>query len=145
MYWIFANISNGKQRIKINVFIHIFRNLMSKKGIANWATCADRATMYVYSNCSDFLQDDITVANQLLGAQWNRSWRNTVQIDCGHSPFWHEGAKSRSHNAYTSEPIQCTHTYCAYTHCAHSRDILEPSVQGSDIVTKYLPAYFGDR
>jgi len=60
-----------------------------------------------------------------LGAQWNRSWRNTVQIDCGHSPFWHEGAKSRSYNAYTSEPYP--HKHIAHTRTMHSRDILELS------------------
>lgn len=106
-------------------------------------------TMNVRSNCSDFLQDDITVANQLrwkLGeiAPGVIRFKSTVDIRRSDVEAPKADRMRCVHKRTGPNTRYCTHTP-TYIYSMHMRMISLSQARGSGIVAKYLPAYFGDR
>lgn len=79
-----------------------------------------KTTTNVCSNCSDFLENDITMRINYAGSLVNRFWRNIVQIDCGHSLFWREAPKADRMMRTQTNWYKHTCAYCTHTR-AHMR------------------------
>lgn len=114
------NILNGKQHTDYCLCTYTFRNkfLYAKEEWRIDRFLRDvRAATYIRSDCSGFLQDDITVANQL---RWELSeiasgvirFKSTVDIRRS------DMKAPKADRIMRTQAIQRTQAYCAHTHYA---------------------------